>query len=238
MRAPAGWVGWMVLLFPAWQAWAQQAADSSRADPYGTGLGFQILLTNSGFGLGGYYHRSIATDVQFLIDLSLSAGKDEREQKFYNPITGASYIQNKANYLLLLPFQAGVQRRLWREQIADNLRPYVQFSAGPTLGWVYPYFDDRNKNNRYEPELGERIYDVFQALPKGRLHTGIGGMVVFGAYFGSSHRAAQGIRFGYMLHYFPRPVQLLEGNTPPQRFFGTPIISLTFGRLYDPRFRH
>jgi len=235
MRAPAWWV---VLLLPAWQAWAQQAADSSYGDPYGKGAGFQILLTNSGFGLGGYYHRPITTDVKFLIDFSLGSAKDEREQKFYNPITGASYIQNKANYLLLLPLQIGVQRRLWREQIADNLRPYVQFSAGPTLGWVYPYFNDHNQNNRYEPELGERIYDVFQALPNGRLHPGIGGMVVFGAYFGTSYRAVQGVRFGYALHYFPRPVRLLEGNTPSQRFFGTPIISLTFGRLYEDQLKH
>ncbi|SHK88250.1 hypothetical protein [Rhodothermus profundi] len=231
----AGWTCWLVLLVPVWTGQAQLPADSSRVDPYGTGAGLQILLTNSGFGLGGYYHRAVGRDLMLLFDFSLGSGKDEREQKFYNALTGASYIQNKANYLLLIPVQFGLQRRLWREQIADNFRPYLQFSIGPTFGWVYPYFRDQNGNNRYDPEIGERIYDVFQALPKGHLRTGVGGMIVLGAYFGRSLQTTQGLRFGYALHYFPRPIQLLEGQATPRRFFGTPVISLTFGRLYGLR---
>ncbi len=230
-----GKVCWLVLLLPVWTVRAQLAADSSGIDPYGTGAGFQILLTNSGFGLGGYYHRPASRSLKFLLDFSLGSGKDEREQKFYNALTGASYIQNKANYLLLIPVQIGLQRRLWREQIADNFRPYLQLSVGPTFGWLYPYFQDRNGNRRYDPEIGERIYDVFQAFPKGRLRTGIGGMIVLGAYFGESMQTTQGLRFGYALHYFPHPIQLLEGDAPPRRFLGTPVISLTFGRLYGVR---
>lgn len=235
MRLPGLLIGtgllslWMLL---AWTTQAQLLTDSSRTDLYGTGAGFQILLTNSGFGLGGYYHWSIRRDWMLLLDFNLGSGKDEREQKFYNALTGASYIQNKANYLLLIPIQFGLQRRLWREQIADNFRPYLQVSAGPTFGWVYPYFQDRNGNRRYDPEIGERIYDVFEGLPKGHLRIGMGSMIVLGAYFGQSLRTTQGLRFGYALHYFPHPIQLLEGETPPQRFFGTPVISLTFGRLY------
>lgn len=227
-----GKVGWLILLLPLQAVQAQLPADSNRSNPYGTGAGLQILLTNSGFGLGGYYHRPAGRDLKFLFELSLGSGKDEREQKFYNALTGASYIQNKANYLLLIPIQLGLQRRLWREQIADNFRPYLQLSAGPTLGWVYPYFRDRNGNRRYDPEAGERIYDVFQAFPKGHLRAGFGGMLVLGAYFGESTQTTQGLRFGYALHYFPHPIQLLEGDAPPRRFFGTPVISLTFGRLY------
>jgi len=231
----AVWMYGLLLLLPVWTVRAQLPADTGRTDPYGTGAGFQILLTNSGFGLGGYYHRSVGRDLRLLFDFSLGSGKDEREQKFYNALTGASYIQNKANYLLLVPIQFGLQRRLWREQIADNFRPYLQISAGPTLGWVYPYFRDRNGNRRYDPEIGERIYDVFQGLPKGHLRAGVGGMIVLGAYFGQSLRTTQGLRFGYALHYFPHPIQLLEGDAPPRRFFGTPVISLTFGRLYGVR---
>lgn len=218
---------------PARPAAAQQQPDTSSTTEqdtdYGSGIGLQILLTNSGFGLGAYYHRAVSRSTSFVGEISLGAGKDERELKFFQ--FGHSYVPNKANYLLMLPIQAGIVQRLFRESIADNFRPYAQFSAGPTLGWEYPYFDDRNDNGEYDSG-DERIYDSIGAIPKGELRFGFGGTIAIGAHFGISKTMTQGVRIGYSFTYFGEGIQLLERKVQEaQHFFGTPTISLTFGKL-------
>lgn len=208
-----------------------QPVDSLRGYNYGTGGGLTVLVTNNGFGLGGYYSRAVNDATSLWVEASLGSGKDAQELKLFNRF-GGGFVQFKRNYFLMLPIAVGAQRRLFRESIEDNFRPYVQISGGPTLGWEYPYFEDANGNERFD-EFTERRYGVFTALPKGDMRFGLGGTLALGAYFGLSRRVTQGIRFGYSFTYFFEGVQLLEPSIKgPQQFFGTPAISLTFGRLF------
>lgn len=218
--------------------YAQSDADEPvQRNPYGTGAGGELLLTNSGFGLGGYYSRALGPATSFMAELSLGAGKDEREIKIFS-YTSRNLIPRKANYLLILPLQGGMQRRLFRETIEANFRPYLQLTAGPTLGWEYPYFNDKNGNgaldNAGSEDERERTYDSFTALPKGRARFGVSGTLAIGAHFGLSRRVTQGVRIGYAFTYFTEAIQLLEPGVPnaAHRYFGTPTISITFGRLY------
>ena len=197
-------------------------------NPYGSGLGLQILLTNNGFGLGAYFHRALGPATSFMSEASIGAGKDEGEIKFFR--FGSSYIPYKANYLLMMPIQAGVIHRLFRKEIEENFRPYVQVTAGPTFGWEYPYFEDENGNGQHEQD--ERTYDSIGAIPKGDLRMGIGGTIALGAHFGSSRKVTQGVRIGYSFTRFFQGIQLLEPQKQEaQSFFGTPTITLTFGKL-------
>lgn len=235
-RAATAAVLWLALLFwmlisPRAQAQTETSGDERQQveHPYGSGLGFQILLTNSGFGLGGYYFRAINDGTSFMTDISLGAGKDERELKFFR--FGSSFIPNKANYLLMMPMQAGLIHRLFRNSIEENFRPYVQVTAGPTLGWEYPYFDDINGDGQYDPQE-EDTFDSIGALPKGDFRLGIGGTIAVGAHFGLSRKVTQGVRIGYSFTRFFQGIQLLEPQVQEaQRFFGTPTITLTFGKL-------
>lgn len=217
--------------------------DSLSAPRYGTGAGGSILLTNSGFGLGGYASARVGPLTSLVAELSLSGVRDERETKFFG--YGGPTIQNKANYLLVVPLRLGVFHRLFRAEIEDNFRPYVHLSTGPTLGWVSPYFGDCNGNERFDREAdcngdgtlapgeGEREYDAFTAFPKGRARWGMGGQIAIGAHFGYSTRLSQGLQIAYRFDYFPDAIALLEPHIkPPQRFFGTPVVSFTFGRLF------
>lgn len=197
-------------------------------NPYGSGVGLQILLTNSGFGLGAYLHRSITDDTYFMTEVSLGAGKDENEMKFFR--FGSSFIPNKANYLLMMPVQGGIIHRLFKDAIEENFRPYVQVTGGPTIGWEYPYFDDANGNGQNDRE--EDSYDSIGALPKGELRLGVGGTIALGAHFGLSRKVTQGVRIGYAFTHFFEGIQLLEPQVQEaQKFFGTPTITLTFGKL-------
>ncbi len=206
-----------------------QKKEPARRNAYGSGIGLNIALTNSGFGLGGYLMRSVSTTTSFLADFVITTIKDEREQRFFN-FFGESIIPNKENYLHVLPVQIGLQKRLFKESIEDNFRPYAHISAGPTLGWVSPYYDDANGNGRRD--VNENVHDIISAFPKGHAEYGLGGTIAIGAHFGISRKVTQGIRFGYSFEWFPAGVQLLEPyESSPKEFFGTPSITLTFGKL-------
>ena len=197
---------------------------------YGSGLGLNIALTNSGFGFGGYLARSVSSTTSILADLMITTIKDEREQRFFN-FFGESIIPNKENFLHVLPLQIGIQKRLFKESIEDNFRPYAHVAGGPTIGWVSPYYDDINGNG--QRDLNEDTRDVISAFPKGHAEYGFGGTFAIGANFGVSKRVSQGIRFGYAFHWFPDGVQLLESaESSPEEFFGTPTLTLTFGRIH------
>ncbi len=217
---------------------AQRSGDAAADTPavYGSGAGAKIVLTNSGFGLGGYVSWALGEgeasedEASLVIEAHLVSGKDEREAAFFDRF-GRRDIPEKANYLLIAPLRLGIQRRLLSAQIEDNFRPYVQVAVGPTAGWAYPYFDDADGDG--ERGEDERVYGTFAALPEGEPRFGFGGLLAIGAHFGAGHAATRSLRFGYAFDVFRRPVQLLEpGVKEAQRYFGTPTIVLTIGRLF------
>jgi hypothetical protein len=218
----------VLLLFRPDVALAQAREDSAQVH-FGNGFGLDVVLTNSGFGLGGYLKLAAGETTSLVGEWSLGSGKDEREVKFFG--FGRTFIPHKANYLLMSPVHFGVQQRIFAASIEDDFRPFIQVIGGPTLGWEYPYFEDENGNGVYDE--GERTFDPLSSLHRGSLRPGMGGMIAIGANFGTTRRTAQGVRIGYSLHYFFDGVQLLEPAVQPrQHFVGSPVISLSFGRLF------
>lgn len=201
---------------------------------YGSGIGGSLLLTNYGFGLGGVWRGAIGEATSLVVDLSIGSGKDEREQEFFIGFFGETVVPFKRSYFLMAPLHVGLERRLFREQIEDSFRPFVQMLAGPAFGYQWPYFEDANGNGRREAE--EERLGALGGFGDGSVRVGVGGTIALGAYFGESRRATQGIRIGYIGSYFFRAVDLLEERPeverPSQHFFGTPIVSLYILRLF------
>jgi hypothetical protein len=212
--------------------------------PGGAEFGFALTLTNSGFGVGGYLRDSLNTRWALLVEASVGPGKDEREVAFLNRF-GQKSVPGKANYLLVIPAHVGVQRRIFREQIDDNFRPFLQASAGPTVAWEYPYFSDCNGNGLFEARVdcnndgiqeateGDKRLGAYRAFPDGRPLIGFGGGIAVGSYFGHGHRGARGFRIGYSFNYYLAGTSLLEVDIDhPRHYFGTPHVVVFFGRLF------
>ncbi len=201
---------------------------------YGNGVGATLLLTNYGFGLGGLYRNALSETTSFVAEFSVGAGKDEREQEFFIGFFGDTVVPFKRSYFLVAPLHIGIEQRLFRESIEDSFRPFVQLLAGPSAGFQWPYFEDSNSNGIREND--ERKLGALSGLNEGRFQLGVGGTLAVGAYFGESRRATQGFRIGYVGSYFFEPVDLLElrpeVESPTQRFFGTPVVSLYLVRLF------
>jgi hypothetical protein len=209
--------------------------DSAAAD-YGTSGGVAINLTEFGIGAGGVLRLGVGSDVSVLLEASIGAGRDEREQQFFIGLFGETVTPFKRNYVLMVPVHAGLERRLFRRAIEDDFRPFVQVTAGPTVAYQWPYFDDDDGDGLRDE--GEERLGAWGGFGRGEFRIGAGGVAAFGAYFGSG-RSVQGLRFGYAGSYFFEPVELLEEDPevegPDRRFFGTPVVSFHLVRLIGPR---
>ena len=216
-----------ILILIVFLFWATSAV--AQTDSTAVSIGVQVVLSNSGFGLGGLVSKPVEGNYSLVFDFSVGATNDEREVAFFDRF-GQRDVPNKANYLLEIPLHIGFQKRLFRSKIEDNFRPYFQVSGGPVIGWRYPYFDDENGNNAYDSD--ERTFDVLSGLPNGSIEPGIGASIAIGAFFGESNRLSQGVRIGYRTTAYRNPIALLEPSIKtPSRRIGTPVISLVLGGL-------
>ncbi len=230
MRCVAALLGLLLIASAAAPDARAQADTSAARNPYGSGIGAEVVLTNSGFGLGGQLTLAFAPATSALLEVRLVPVKDPREAAFFDRF-GRRDIPRKANYLLAVPLRLGFRQRVLQDYIADNFRPYVQLTVGPAFGWAYPYFEDANDNGRLDGE--ERVYGTLEALERGDPRWGVSAMLAVGAHFGTSTHSVRGLQIGYVATYFSEGVQLLEPQVQPARhYLGSPTISLTFGRLF------
>jgi hypothetical protein len=142
--------------------------------------GFDILISDGGFGAGGFYWREFTPTIAGFISLSVSESKDKREVEFFNPWTGQKFVPGKINRFYVIPLQVGVQYRLFKDQIMDNFRPFVSVGLGPSMIYTTPY---------------ERSF--FNAFGYGKAFHTVGGYIGAGAYIGSDPSNLTGINFRY-----------------------------------------
>jgi hypothetical protein len=176
-------------------------------------LGLDLLVSNSGFGLGGFYRRQYTDDIYWFGSFSVSEVKDDREIEQYDIFTGETIVPGKVNRFLLLPLIFGVQDRLFREDITDNFRPYITAALGPTLVYSAPY-------NR----------EFFNSLGHGQAHYTVGGYVGFGAFFGLEPSNLIGVSFRYYFVPLKNQIESLEGVYLKQ--FGGFFITVNVGTMY------
>jgi hypothetical protein len=216
---------------------------------YHNGLGFNLIINNFGFGIGGQYRKVLTPMSEMTFDLHITGLRNVTEQTFYD-FFGQQIIPNKYNRVLSFPLMIGFKHRLFAKKIEDNFRIYAAAAGGPTLAFIYPYFKDYNQNHirddgtyaQYEP-----INDIFSGWKDGHSEVGGAGKVVMGIDFGSKFKNITSVEFGFYFQYFPKGIQMLEprkyGAGPnnqlitlpaasKQKYFGTPLISLVFGGMW------
>jgi hypothetical protein len=199
--------------------------------------GVDIMASDGGFGLGLFYRREITPDISWFTTLSVSESKNEHEVEQFDPYTGMSFVPGKLNRFLVLPLYGGIQYRLFREDIVESFRPFLNMAVGPTMIYQAPFMAlTWTPDGQYLVDAQQ--VDFFKALGQGRAHYTVGGYVGFGANFGSEKGNVFGVNFRY---YF---VYLLSGSLPAtynmttgevadtKREFGGVVISLSLGTTF------
>lgn len=194
--------------------------------------GLDLLMSNNGFG-GGFFLRHEYTDeIAGFLSLAISDVKDEGEVEYFNYWTGQNYVPNKINRLIYLPIVAGIQYRLFKDDIVDNFRPFLTAGVGPTVIFVAPY-------SRYQlvtdPFSGQQSMqnvpvEFFSSLKYGQWHYTIGGYVGAGIYFGMDKGTLSGVNVRYYFSPYPPGIQVMTNSV--LKNFGGLYISLSFGSLY------
>ncbi|MEO8514775.1 MAG: hypothetical protein ABI543_14555 [Ignavibacteria bacterium] len=98
-----------------------------------------LSFSDNGFGLGASKYFKISKDITFNAGILFSGAKDDREFD-QTDIFGNSITPFKENRLFMFPIiNLGMQYRLFREDVSDNMRPFVNFGVTPAAIIYTPY---------------------------------------------------------------------------------------------------
>jgi hypothetical protein len=175
-------------------------------------LGVDLMLSNAGIGIGGFYRWETSADFSMFVDFSVSEAKDANEFQVYN-MYGQSITLGKVNRFLVIPLCFGVQQRFFREEILDNFRPYLSAGVGPSMLYVFP------ENEEF-----------INALGKGHPEYTVGGYIGLGAYFGSDVTNLIGLNLRYYIVPYPAGIEGLEGTL--KKDFGGFFITVNIGNAW------
>ena len=232
---------------------------------YRAGLGFDFVINNFGFGIGGEYRRVLASQTEGVATLRISSLRDVSEQTFTDFYWGQQIVPNKYQRVMSFPLMLGIRQRLFAGRVQEEYRFFLSATAGPVAAFSFPYFNDLNENGYRETGiesqnvLPEPINDILTGWGDGEWHFGAAGEIKFGLDFGRNFARVSSIEFGYYFNYFPDGIQVMMPKQPrlrenrapdqnpfifengqlvldpffdPQSFFGSPQITLTFGKLW------
>jgi hypothetical protein len=186
--------------------------------------GVDILLSNNGFGLGGFYRHQYTRDLSGTVTFGLAESKDDNEVEYYD-YWGQSFIPGKINRFLLFPVLFGVQYRLFADDITDSFRPYVNAGAGPTMVLVHPYRDE---------STGEQM-DYFKSIGYAHPRYTVGGYIGAGAFFGSDMGSLSGINIRYYFVPVDGGIESLvnaAGKKMKKTDFGGFFITINLGSAF------
>lgn len=189
---------------------------SNIQDEYNAGFGFNVVMNNFGFGLGGEYRNIVAPSTELTASLRVGGLRDPSEQTFNDVFFGQQIIPNKYQRAFAFPLLLGIRHRLFSDLIQENYRFFVSASMGPAAAFTYPYFDDAN-NNGYREQFStyfEPVNDIFTGWSEGDWHFGGTGELKLALDIGDNFSRLNSVEFGYYFYYFPDGIQLMMPNQP------------------------
>lgn len=194
---------------------ARPLIDSSvSAANYDDALGLDVLFSNSGFGLGGFYHKVFSQKLSGFVNLGVTGTRKRDEFERYvqseeNPEQWELRVPDKVNRVYTLPLTVGLRYRLFEQVIVDNFRPYVNVGAGPSLILALPY--DR---------------EFFTSFAHAQTYLTAGGFVGIGAEFGGN-KPMLGVNIRYFYIPYTSGVESTMGD--PITDFGGLFLTMNIG---------
>ena len=173
-------------------------------------LGLNLLFSDNGFGLGATFYKQFSSNVSGFAGISFSGAKDGREFEQVD-LFGNTNTPYKVNRLFMVPLNIGLQVRMFRADVSDNLRPFINFGVTPTAIIYTPY------NQSW-----------FSAWGYARAKYTVGGFVGIGMDYLTNHTSSlsMNVRY-YYINLFGDGVNSI--STSDKKFFG----GLTFNFSYN-----
>jgi len=189
-----------------------KALNNGDLIPRNNSSGFDFMIGMDGFGVGGFYGYTFGDEVTLFSDLSFSEARDARQLDYYDYWSGVTSL-NKDNYVYRIPLFLGIQYRLFKDDIVDNFRPFINAGAGPVLMYI-----------------ASAKTDFFTGLSHGHSRYTYGTFVGLGAQFGFDRSYVLGVNVRYFVIPLPPGIQSVDEGTMSNAngFF----ITLNFGSAF------
>jgi len=169
-------------------------------EPYNN-WSINLLFSDNGFGLGATIYKYFGQDVSGFTSIFFSGAKDEREFETTD-IFGNTYTPYKVNRLFMIPLNIGLQFRLFREDVTDELRPFVNAGVTPTAIIYTPYSES-----------------FFSSFGHAKAKYTVGGFAGLGMDYLTSKRSSLSLNIRYYyLHIFGKGIESLQSRE--KNFFG------------------
>lgn len=185
-------------------------AQKDESEKLYSSFGLDIMVSEGGLGIGGFFNKEFTSTLSGFVDFSFSETKDEKEFEYVD-YWGRVYVFGKKNRIFLLPLNFGLKYRLFKDDIVDNFRPYLNFAVGPSIVITTPY-----------------NVEFFRSFKYAYANYTIGGYIGVGANFGFDRINSLGVNLRYYLvHFFNEGVEGLEGKF--QKDLGGIYLTINFG---------
>lgn len=190
------------------------------------GWGADLVLSDSGFGVGVFLHSFLSKSLMIHSSLYLSGARNSDEfdeliidsQGYY-----VWQVRNKINRLFKFPLMVGLQYFLFQDDLSESFQPYLAVGGGPTFILSTPYTNNRIPN-------GE-VMGWFKSFSYADFYTKLGAYIGLGTYFGSFSGNIMSVNVKY--YYVPFGENGLESilGLPIQNFGGV-FLSLSLGTSF------
>lgn len=181
-------------------------------------LGFDINVSENGFGIGGQYKIEKYQGLTAYLSFSVSEVKDDKEVEYID-YWGQSYVPGKINRFLIIPLYANIEYKLFEKLISKNLRPFLTFGLGPVNVYSSPY-----------------DLEIFSSLEKGHSNYTLGYIFGIGTNFGSTETGFTGINLRYSIVNLNKEIPSLETwdkKIINKSKFGGFVMTLTFAKTLN-----
>lgn len=147
-------------------------------------LGADIMFSNSGFGLGFFYHHFLDDENLLTGSFFVSGLRNSDEWEYWDWNTGDWVVPNKINRLYLLPITFGYTRILFADVLGGGFKPFASVGVGPSFVFATPY-----------------VKGWFEAWKDVNVLTRFGGYIGVGGYFRTVGSSIANVNIKY--YYIP-----------------------------------
>lgn len=121
---------------------------------YNNAYGLQILFTNAGFGLGGFYEYKLSESLSFTTDILLSGARNTDEVEVTDIYTGRIFVPYKLNRVYNFPLTFGLRKFLFQDILVENFKPFLELGGGGSFLIANPYSRYINNDINQQEYIG------------------------------------------------------------------------------------
>ncbi|QHL87830.1 hypothetical protein GU926_10475 [Nibribacter ruber] len=202
-------------------------------------------MIKSAYHLSGEWYHFWAVEVVEV--------KHPKEDRWQNPITGASYVYGKSNYLFAIRPEYGREYTFFRKAAESGVQVNGIVAAGPSIGLLAPYYIDYDRSqydaNRrltgpvvvqsehYDPEIHKEEWrilggsGVFKGLAEPNFRVGAHVKAGVSFEYGRYMESVTGIEVGVMHEAYTSKVPIIPEAEQRSQFTSV-YLTLYYGRRH------